>query len=59
MKTMFDSRRGRAARSATATCSSISPEVRWRRNPDWPVAQKLHAIAQPAWLETQTVDRSG
>ena len=28
-------------------------------SPDWPVAQKLHAMAQPAWLDTHTVDRPG
>ena len=59
MNTMLVSRRGRAARTATATCSRISPGVRWRRKPDCPVAQKLHAMAHPAWLDTHTVDRSG
>ena len=39
---------GTGRRTATATCSRISPARRWRRNPDWPVAQKLHAMAHPA-----------
>jgi hypothetical protein len=49
----------RARRAARTTCSTISPVVRWRVNPAWPVAQNPHAIAQPAWLETHTVARSG
>jgi hypothetical protein len=28
-------------------------------NPAWPVAQKPQPIAQPAWLDTHTVARSG
>ncbi len=27
--------------------------------PAWPVAQNPHAMAQPAWVETHTVARSG
>ncbi len=59
MKTTLDSRRGRAARRARTTCSTISPVVRWRVNPAWPVAQKEQAMAQPAWVDTHTVARSG
>jgi len=72
MKTTFDSRRGgdqsgrplrgplgpSAARRARTTCSTISPAVRWRAKPAWPVAQNEQAMAQPAWLETHTVERS-
>ena len=50
---------GRASRMATATCSTISPADRWRRNPACPVAQNWQAMAHPAWVETQTVTRSG
>ena len=59
MKTTFDSRRGLASRMATATCSTISPSVRCRWNPAWPVAQNWQAMAHPACVETQTVTRSG
>ena len=61
MNTMLLTRRplALAVRAARTTCSTISPVVRWRVNPAWPVAQKPHAIAQPAWLLTQTVARSG
>ena len=52
-------RRAWPAGAARTTCSTISPVVRWRSNPAWPVAQNPHAIAQPAWLDTQTVARSG
>jgi hypothetical protein len=58
MNTTLDSRRGRAARRARTTCSTISPTVRWRRNPACPVAQKEQAMAHPAWVETHTVVRS-
>jgi hypothetical protein len=61
MKTTFESRRPVcfAATRARTTCSTISPVVRWRSNPAWPVAQNPHAIAHPAWDETHTVERSG
>ena len=59
MKTTFDSRRGRADRRARTTCSTISPVVRWRVKPAWPVAQNEQAMAQPAWVDTHTVARSG
>src|SRR4051794_13080338 len=61
MNTTFETRRppSPARRAARTTCSTISPVVRWRSKPAWPVAQKPHAMAQPAWLETQTVARSG
>ena len=59
MKTTLDSRRGWAARMATATCSTISPSRSWRWNPACPVAQNEHAMAHPAWVDTQTVTRSG
>ena len=60
MNTTLLSRRpaARARRAATTTCSTISPVVRWRSKPAWPVAQKPQPIAQPAWLDTQTVARS-
>jgi hypothetical protein len=48
-----------AARLARTTCSTISPVVRWRVKPAWPVAQNEHAMAHPAWLEMHTVARSG
>ena len=47
------------AAAARTTCSTISPVLRWRSKPACPVAQNPQAIAQPAWLETQTVARSG
>ena len=59
MKTMLETRRGWASRMATATCSTISPWVSWRWKPAWPVAQNWQAMAQPAWVDTQTVTRSG
>ena len=49
----------RARRAARTTCSTISPVVRWRVKPACPVAQNPQPIAQPAWLETHTVARSG
>ena len=60
MNTTLDSRRpsSRARRPARTTCSTISPAVRWRSKPAWPVAQKPQPIAQPAWLDTHTVERS-
>ena len=63
MNTMFDSRRGAGppaeVRAARTTCSTISPTVRCRSKPAWPVAQNPHAMAQPAWVLTHTVERSG
>jgi hypothetical protein len=58
MNTTLSTRRLPAAWAARTTCSTISPVDRWRSNPTCPVAQKLHPIAQPAWLDTQTVLRS-
>ena len=60
MNTTLPSRRpsSRARRAARTTCSTISPVVRWRSKPAWPVAQKPQAMAQPAWVETHTVVRS-
>ncbi len=59
MKTTLERRRGRAARIASATCSTISPALSWRWKPAWPVAQNWQAMAQPACVETHTVTRSG
>ena len=59
MNTTFETRRGVASRMAATTCSTISPSLRWRWNPAWPVAQNWQAMAHPAWVETQTVTRSG
>jgi hypothetical protein len=41
-----------------ATCSTTSPAESWRLKPNWPVAQKVQPIAQPAWVEMHTVARS-
>ncbi len=58
--TLLSRRPARLARAAASTtCSTISPAVRWRSNPAWPVAQNPQAIAHPAWLDTHTVARSG
>ena len=59
--TTFESRRPCcwAVYFARATCSTSSAEVRCRLKPCWPVAQKVHPIAQPACDEMQTVARSG
>ena len=61
MNTTFETRRPRprAAADARTTCSTISPVVRCRVKPAWPVAQNPQPIAQPAWVETHTVARSG
>ena len=59
MNTTLETRRGRAALIASATCSTISPALSWRWNPACPVAQNWQAMAQPACVETQTVTRSG
>ena len=48
----------RQRRAAITTCSTISPALSCRLKPASPVAQNLQAMAQPAWLETQTVARS-
>ena len=60
MNTMLSMRRSseRASRALRTTCSMISPAVRCRVNPAWPVAQKPHAMAQPACVLTHTVARS-
>ena len=58
MKTTFVTGCGDAC-AARSTCSTISPGRRLRSKPAWPVAQNVQAIAQPAWLETQTVARVG
>ncbi len=61
MNTMLLTRRSRrrARCDARTTCSTISPTVRWRVKPACPVAQKPQPMAQPAWLLTHTVARSG
>ena len=67
MKTTLDSRPGppgeprrRAPPGPPATtCSTISAVDRLRVSPACPVAQNGQAIPQPAWLDTQTVTRSG
>ena len=48
-----------ASRRAHTACAAISPAVRLFCSPIWPVAQKVHPIAQPACDETHTVTRSG
>ena len=66
MKTTLDSRPGPpsispfaiAAAAATAW-PMISAADRLRVSPCWPVAQNGQAMPQPAWLEMQTVARSG
>ena len=45
-------------RAAASTCATISPAVRLRASPAWPVAQKTQPIAQPACVLMQTVLRS-
>ncbi len=65
MNTTLDSRPGGprppslTVAAAARTCSTISAVDRLRRRPPWPVAQNGQAIPQPAWLDTQTVARSG
>eukprot|EP00962_Isochrysis_galbana_P049132 scaffold20725_cov111-Isochrysis_galbana.AAC.7 len=39
----------RSSAANRATCSNISPSVRSRRKPIWPVAQKVQPIAQPTY----------
>ena len=60
MKTTFVTRAAGARwRPAATTCATISAVDRLRVSPFCPVAQNGQAIPQPAWLETQTVFRSG
>ena len=66
MKTTLETRPGppgtspRAIERAPATtCSTISAVDMLRCRPPMPVAQNGQAMPQPAWLETQTVARSG
>ena len=60
MKTTLREPAGQGRRAGPATtCSTISPVVRWRVKPAWPVAQNEQAMAQPAWVDTHTVARSG
>jgi len=59
MNTTWVTRRGAPSRWAATTCSTISPARSCRVNPPWPVAQNWHPIAHPAWVDTQTVRRSG
>jgi hypothetical protein len=40
------------------TWSTISAVLRFRVKPMEPVAQKLHAIGHPTWVDTQSVVRS-
>ena len=46
-------------RLARWTWSTISPAVRCRASPMVPVMQKVQPSAQPTWVETQSVLRSG
>ncbi len=66
MKTTLETRPGppgtspRAIERAPATtCSTISAVDMLRCRPPMPVAQNGQAMPQPAWLDTQTVARSG
>ncbi len=66
MKTTFESRPGppgispEAIAAAAATAwPMISAAERLRVSPCCPVAQNGQAMPQPAWLEMQTVARSG
>ena len=56
---IVDQVRQAAAAAACRTWSTISAVDRLRWSPPWPVAQNGHAMPQPAWLEMQTVARSG
>ena len=59
MKTTFEiGRPSGASARIRHTWSTISAARRLRRKPMKPVAQKLHAIAQPTWVETHNVVRS-
>src|SRR5436190_5197641 len=44
-----------SAPARTRTCPAISPAVRLRTSPIFPVRQKAHAIAQPTCVEMQKV----
>src|SRR3954471_2441036 len=44
--------------SANQSCATISPVVRLREKPWWPVEQKRQPTAQPACEDTQSVPRS-
>ena len=46
------------SRLTTCTWATISAAVRFRSSPSVPVMQNLQAIAQPTWVETQSVFRS-
>src|SRR5512134_3845319 len=52
------SRRARSACSACQSWATISPVVRLRLNPWWPVEQKRHPTAHPACDDTHSVPRS-
>ena len=49
--------RSRTARATWTTWATISPAVRWRVKPIWPVAQKTQPMAQPTCELTQAVTR--
>src|SRR5574341_807235 len=59
MTTRFVRRSPFALRSRAnhKTCSTISPALRCRRKPIWPVAQNTQPIADPACVEMQVVRR--
>ena len=44
-----------SSRASTRTCPAISPAVRCRANPIFPVRQNRQPIAQPTWVDTQKV----
>ena len=48
----------RITRRMCSTCATISPGLSWRRNPCWPVAQKVQPRAHPACVEMHTVRRA-
>ena len=50
----FESRRP-SSPASTRTCPAISPAVRLRTSPIFPVRQKPHFIAQPTCVEMQNV----
>ena len=65
MKTTFESRVGPSpispslqAFAAATICAVISPAVKFRVNPAWPVAQKGQFMPHPACDEMHTVVRS-
>ena len=59
MKTTFVTCSSRGARSRwkCSTCATTSSAGMFRSKPIWPVAQKTQPMAQPACVETQTVER--